>query len=158
MTEPIRSFGPVTVAGGTLLDSLRADMARAAVADAVELTVNERDGYTVRYRTDLGWEEVASYQQAAADPMMPGGQNEISLALSVVVAACVGISKDGEPVLTGDGQPATFHTPELQAALGAVDATGTARAFYRRDGHVIATSRTVLAEAGYGQTAVPTKR
>jgi hypothetical protein len=151
------SFGEdVPVAAATPLDGLLADFAAATAAhESVEIDVPGKPGRSVRYGTDLPYEMVAAWRKAAMDPTI--GFNELLFASSVVVFACQAIRTNGED-FTDNGQPVTFNSSALQAALGVSRPVDAARRFYGKDGHVIAVAARLLNDAGYGAEAHPTSR
>lgn len=143
----------------TVLDGLLSDLRRTSdTTGALTLTVNARPGYEVRCRTDIAYEELSVWTSASIDPAMAAGSNELLLGCTILAQCVVAIIKDGEDVVERSGALVTFHSPELQQALGTLQAVDAVRAFFVRDGHVTAASKMLLDEAGYGPRGVPTRR
>lgn len=143
----------------TVLDGLRADFAVAqAGEDVCHLTVPKRDGYEVRFRTDLEYTEMIGWQKAATDPMMPLGVNALLLAQLALSQCCLAILKDGEEIVDREGKPVTFASPELHTLLGVPDTLEAVRVFYKKDGYVTGVKDKLFAESGYGPERVPTRR
>jgi hypothetical protein len=136
-----------------LLDALDREIGRQSVT----LGVAARPGCEVRYSVDIPYEQRAQWQQAAADPTMPLGFNELQVASVALATCCQAIIIDGEDVTDG-GQPLTFASAELQRRLGVTRPADAVRKLYRFDGHVLASGNELMREAGYGQGATPTKR
>jgi hypothetical protein len=141
----------------TVLDGLLDALDREIGKQSVTLGVQARPGWEVRYSVDIPYEQRAQWQQAAADPAMPLGFNEVQVAAVALAACCQAIVCDGEDV-TDTAGPVTFASPDLQRRLGVARPVDAVRKLYRFDGHVLASGNELMREAGYGQGATPTKR
>jgi hypothetical protein len=160
MTEGPVSYGddipgaPSPAPATTMLDGLLADFTAAKDQhETQEFDVPGRPGVTVRYATDVPYEMVAAWRKAAVGTDAP----ELRFGLSLLAHTCRAVLTDGEPV-TDNGEPVTFVSPSLQAGLGVTSAADAVRAFYRKDGYVLASYNAVLFAAGYGAEVSPTTR
>jgi hypothetical protein len=78
----------------------------------------------------------------------------VKLACTALANTCLAILRDGAEVPDGAG-PLTFTSPALHEILGVDRTVDAVRRFYGRDAHVIAVSRQILDEAGYGEDVGP---
>lgn len=157
MSETPTSFGedvPAPSAAPSMLDGLLGDFTQAQTEhESTAFDVPGKPGVTVRYATDIPYEMVAAWRKSAVSTEAP----ELRFGLSLLAYACRGMAVEGEPV-TDAGQPVTFTTPSLHARLGVSNPADAVRAFYGKDGYVLATYQAVLIAAGYGAEVSPTTR
>lgn len=131
------------------LDLLRAELAGERPPLEVTLDVPAREGYAVRYSTDIAYEEVKAWRKRSADKSNPSGFDELKFAGIVLAVKCLAVLRRGEEVDL-DGEVLTFRHPEFLGLFGATRAADGVAAFYVRDGHVTATANRLLDEAGFG--------
>jgi hypothetical protein len=152
------SYGLPAVADLTMLDGLLSDLAEhPAISDTIEFPITARPGWAIICSTDIPYENLAAWRKAAQDPTLGGGTNEVQLGCSILVHACRGLLKDGEPVTTR-GEIVTLTSPALQQMLQVTRPADAARRLLVRDGYLTGTAQRLLLEAGYGSEATPTKR
>lgn len=133
----------------TILDSLRDDFKEKGEKRRKRYVVPERENYEVEYVTFVDYDQLQQWVKKSSDAKSVGGMNELRFATTVLANTCRAIFRDGERI-EHDGDPVTFRSDELMDILGTFDHTTTIRTFYGLDGHVIATGRQVLVDAGYG--------
>lgn len=147
-------------AAPTRLAGVLADLAPLDDQDAITLRVPARPAYTVRYGTDLDYEQYAFLTLGARDPSMPGGVNEMALSCVLLATLCRAVQVDGEDI-TENGEPVTFDSRHLQQMLQVKKPADAVRKLYGKDGHITQTARRLLAACGYagdaGLDVVPTK-
>ena len=133
------------------LDDLRAEL-NATVAPTTTIPVTGRPGYAVRFRTDFTGKDLDKLRKQAKDKRMVDGIDGVRFASLLLAFTCQGITRHGRE-LAEDlelNKPVTFVTRELQELLGTVNADETVRKLYGLEGHVDATARRLMAEAGWG--------
>jgi hypothetical protein len=158
LDEHPKSYGLPAVPALTMLDGLLSDLAEhPAISDTVEFDIKARPGWSIVLSTDIPYEHLAACRKAALDPSLVNGTNEVQLGCSILVYACRGLRKDGEPV-TSAGEPVTLSSPALLKMLDATRPADATRKLFVRDGHITGLSTQLLLEAGYGSEATPTRR
>lgn len=146
--------------GRSDLDDLEAELT-AAVTPSTVIPVLGRPAFAVRFRTDFTGKELDALRKAAADKRFADGIDGVKFAALLLAKTCLGIlrhdSEDAMREALGVTAPVTFVTRELQgkyATTGSADAT--VRKFYGLEGHVDATARRLMAEAGWGDDVYAT--
>ena len=155
-TEPRRDpdLDNLDVDEGNDLEDLRAELL-AEVAPSTTIAVPGRPAYAVRFRTDFTTRELDSLRKRARNKRFLDGIDGAKFSALLLGLTCLDVLRNGEPLgpaLGVDGA-VTFTTRELQELYGTSSADETVRKFYGLEGHVDATARRLMAEAGWGDEA-----
>lgn len=137
--------------GSSDLDDLRAELL-ADVAPTTLIPVTGRAGYAVRFRTDFTGQDLDSLRKRAKNKRMSDGIDGIKFAALLLAFTCQGITRNGRE-LSEDldlDRPVTFTSREFQELIGTSSADESVRKFYGLEGHVDASARRLMAEAGWG--------
>lgn len=136
------------------LEALRAELAQAPARDDITLRVPLREGWATVHHSDITSDDINLYSKRSQSDHHKGGVNPAKFNGLVVAATNVAILKNGQRVIGEDGRPWTLTHPEVKAAMKKPDAWQTARAFYKKDGHLFAAGDAITKAAGYGEEAI----
>lgn len=145
-----------TVAGAddpSALEAIEAELAEELEADVIYCPVPRRKGYELRFKAELAGELLQRWARSSQDRKAPGGIDELKLALLVVCNLNTGIMRNGS-LATVQGEPMTVRTKAFLDIMREGRPFDAVKKLYGSDGHVMATAREVLSEAGYGEDLV----
>ena len=140
--------------GSSDLDDIAGEL-NATVAPSTTINVLGRPRYAVRFRTDFTTRELDALRRKARNKRFLDGIDGAKFSALLLGLTCLEVLRDGQPLadaLGVDG-PVTFTTREFQELIGTSDADSTVRKFYGLEGHVDATARRLMDEAGWGDEA-----
>ncbi len=131
---------------GTLLDSLREDLARPSERQVWRSKVPARPGYVVVFDTRLDWD----FWDRSSRESGRGTDSYDGLKLSGMVLAkqCIAIESDGKYVTDESGGVVTFRSPLLLELTNALTTREMLRAFYVSDFDVMGVADELLVRAG----------
>lgn len=137
----------------TDLDAIAAEL-NAAVAPSTTIPVLGRPDYAVRFRTDFTGNDLDSLRKRSRNKRMTDGIDGIKFSALLLAFTCQGITRKGRGLEEdlGADRAITFVSTELKELLGnpGMSADDTVRKFYGLEGHVDATARRLMVEAGWG--------
>lgn len=131
----------------SLLDVLK-EVAEPFDSPDVVFSVRTRDGWAVRYSTDIDADQLKLWQKRSKDQR--GDIEEIRLASIMLANLCVGLIRNGND-LTDNGEPVTFAHPDIWRLYNASRAADAVRSFYSLDTYLVSTCNSLLREAGWGE-------
>lgn len=131
------------------LDLLGRDLAEKVTAEVTTLPVPTRNGYSVRYSTDIGQGELDAWRKRSKDKRRTDGVASERFAALILANKATAIVRAGRE-LTEDGEPLTFRSSEVLALVHAQSAADAVAKFYGGDAYVDQAARSLLSEAGWG--------
>jgi len=144
------------------LDRLVADTA-AYEAQPIKLLHPLLPGYELWFRSDIEFKEVEAWRKKAilraARRDRPEEVDAAKASALIVAGSCIGIYRDGTPILDEDGRPVTFSNREFQAKLlpdvapPLRTAAAAVRKFLIKDPAVGTLANSVVEKNGYGDDA-----
>lgn len=130
----------------------------AEIAEPLELhdTViphRYREGWAVRYSTEIDLEDIKRWRKAAKAPGKAGRAGEVDelkLACIVLGNMCEAIMRGGVELTDGQAQPLSFRSPEMRRLYDASTVADVVRKFYGHDPYLVGVLDALLVEAGVG--------
>lgn len=121
LSAPVSEPGPLPVPSvRSSLDLLRASINKAVtpVDTTLDVEVDYREGWQVRFSVVHPYEDVLIAASSARDDNLPGGTNYMQLGTALGLELCRGLLIDGQEVLDDDGRPLTFGSKALHEIMG----------------------------------------
>ena len=161
MTEAAQTFdSPRLVtpspasSGGSILEELRAELAREAEdkEEFVTYAVPRRPGYEVRFGTNIPDHSLKAWRQQNKKKGEPLGVDQLRYCATFLANKAQAILRNGEEVCDRDGEPVRFDA--LYDSSEATTLEAVLR-FYKRDADVIKTAGALLIAAGWDGDDLP---
>lgn len=140
--------------GKSPLDLLREEVASEHAIPTINLEVPTRDGWAVRFRTDLEQEQLKAFNRRAEtkkrNPITGEKEvDELKLSRMILGTYSVAVLRDGVVVETEDGDALTLAHPEFLAMVGATTVSEAVQRWYVTDGGVIQVGRAFMSATGW---------
>jgi hypothetical protein len=135
------------------LSDLKAALAKPLADQTIVLPVPLRDGWTIRYSTNIPMPTVERWRKKAAPKK--GDPDMLLFGKLCLAAQCVEIIQDGNVWRDEAGQPLTFQSRELGEAFDVETDLDAVQALYASDGHIVSTTDALTKASGYGDELEP---
>lgn len=134
------------------LDKLRAKVEKDTRRPEVLIEVPERPGVYLLVSPNITEDQMSRYRKMAERHSKKGDFSNFIFATVIISQTTVGIQVDGEEVLTDNGDPMTFASPEIKDMVEADRPWPDAvRAFFGTDPHVEAAAVAIINRSGWGE-------
>lgn len=146
--------------GATTLERLRNAVSRKIERSPQYLEVPERPGVEIEISPNITQEQMKAWRKNSGENSR-NGFDSIKFACYVIASCTRGIRIDGEEVLTEEGHPVSFASPEVLEMTGTTrPIPDCVRAFFGIDPHLESAAVAIMDAAGWGEeveTVDPTK-
>jgi len=132
------------------LELIAADLKANIEDTSIVLPVKRREGYSLRFDTNIPWEHFEKWRKVSKDRRATNGMDVPRLASLVIANKCIEILKDGKVLVDDAGDPLTFGSDEIRSLYGTPKAAEAVKLMIGRDSDMTAISDAVVTAAGWG--------
>ena len=136
----------------TILSKLKETIQKKVERQIVQLEVPERPGVTLRISPNITQNQLKNWRKQCGEDTK-NGLDGTKFSCFVIGHTTVGVCFDGEEVITEDGYPLNFASPDILAMTDTTRPVPDAvRVFFGVDPHLESAALAILDAAGYSDS------